>query len=155
MSLILTTIVTFVAVIALVGVVFSHLFKGDSSLNYASNDAYWAAFMKKQLLCRELHILAAIAVGVCTGLVQCIWNDISATPLLLALGTVEAIWLLAMFVIFPPKEQVYTDLKRFFVALAGGAAVGTFACLTLGVAATPLIVGGALFLVAWIILTPL
>ncbi|MFA7340579.1 MAG: hypothetical protein WC028_27595 [Candidatus Obscuribacterales bacterium] len=155
MPLILTTIVTFIAVIACVSVAFSHLFQGDSSLNYANNDAYWAAFMKKQLLCRELHIATALAVGVCTGLVQCYWNDISAIPLLLALGTVEVVWLSLMFVLFPPKEQVYTDLKRFTIAVAAGAGVGIFACLTMGVATAPLTVGGILFLVAWVLLTPL
>ncbi len=155
MPLILATIVTFIAVIACVSFAFSLIFKGDSSLNYSSNDAYWAAFMKKQLLCRELHIATALTVGACTGLLQCHWNNISATPLLLALGTVELVWLSLMFVVFKPKEQVYTDLKRFSIAVVAGAGVGTIACLTLGVASAPLTVGGILFLVAWVLLTPM
>ena len=155
MPLILTTIVTFIAVIACASIAFSRLFKGDSSMNYASNDAYWAAFKKKQLLCRELHIATAIAVGACTGLVQCAWNDISAIPLLLALGTVQAVWLLLMFVVFKPKEQVYTDLRRFSLAVVAGLGVGIFACLMMGVVSTPLTVGGICFLLAWVLLTPL
>jgi hypothetical protein len=155
MPLILATAATFISIIIAVGFLFSHLFQGSSSLDFASNDAYWANFMKKQLLCRELHILAALAAGLGAGLVQCYWSDISATPLLLALGTVEVVWLLLMFVVLPPKKQTYTDLPRFALAVVAGAAVGTFACISLGVVATPLTVGGILFLVAWVLLTPL
>ncbi len=155
MPLILATAATFVGIIIAVGFLFSHLFQGSSSLDFESNEAYWANHMKKQLLCRELHLLAALAAGLGTGLVQCYWNDVSATPLLLALGTVEAVWLLVMFVVLPQKEQRYTDLPRFLLAVLAGAAVGTFACISLGVVATPLTVGGVLFLLAWVLLTPL
>ncbi len=155
MPLILATAATFIVIIIAVGFLFSHLFQGSSSLDFASNDAYWANFMKKQLLCRELHILAALAAGLATGLVQCAWTNTSAVPLLLALGTVELVWLLAMFVVLPPKEQTYSNLPRFALAVLAGAAVGIFACITLGVITTPLTVAGVLFLVAWILLTPL
>ncbi|MDP3507127.1 MAG: hypothetical protein Q8T09_03980 [Candidatus Melainabacteria bacterium] len=155
MPLILATAATFIVIIIAVGFLFSHLFQGSSSLDFASNDAYWANFMKKQLLCRELHILAALAAGLATGLVQCAWTNTSAVPLLLALGTVEVVWLLAMFVVLPPKEQTYSNLPRFALAVLAGAAVGIFACITLGVITTPLTVAGVLFLVAWILLTPL
>ncbi len=155
MPLILTTAATFLGIIIAAGCLFSHLFQGSSSLDFASNDAYWANFMKKQLLCRELHILAAITAGLGTGLVQCYWNDTSATPLLLAFATLEATWLLLMFVVTPPKEQTYTNLPRFALALSAGAAVGIFACITLGVITTPLTGAGVLFLLAWVLLMPL
>jgi hypothetical protein len=60
-----------------------------------------------------------------------------------------------MFVVLPQKEQRYTDLPRFLLAVLAGAAVGTFACISLGVVTTPLTVGGVLFLLAWVLLTPL
>jgi hypothetical protein len=155
MPLFLTTAATFIAILVGASFLFSRLFPGSSSLDFESNDAYWANFMKKQLLCRELHVLTAIAVGVGTGLVQCYWRDVSTTPLLLAFATVEAVWLLLMFVVLPPKEQTYTNMPRFALAVVAGAAVGIFACLTLGVVTTPLTVAGVLFLLAWLALTPL
>lgn len=153
MSLTLTTAATFIAILVAVSFLFSRLFQGSASWDFKSNDAYWKHFMLKQLLCRELSLLAALAAGMATGLVQCAWTNTSAVPLLLALGTVELVWLLAMFAVLPPKEQTYSDTPRFLLAVIAGAAVGLFTCTTMAVALTPLLVGGALFLLAHVLLT--
>lgn len=155
MPLFFTTAATFVAILVAVTILFSNLFPGSSSVDFKSNEAYWKHFMEKQLLCRELSLLAALAAGLATGLMQCAWNNTSAVPLLLGLGTVELVWLLLMFVVLPPKEQTYSNLPRFLLALAAGAAVGIFTCSTMAVALTPLLVGGGLFLLAKLLLTAL
>jgi hypothetical protein len=155
MALTFSTVAMFAVLFVAAEVVLSQLFKPTSSLKFASSEDYMRNFMKEQLLCRELQILAALLIGAGTGLLHCFWTGESPLALIAVLATLEVIWLGMTYVVRPQKEQRYYDMPNLMLACLAAICVGLFFCLSLGAAAGPLLAGGLLGALAWILLTPM
>ena len=146
--------VTSVAWIAGFAVLSSWLFPATSSSQFPTVEAYWADFKRRQLICRELHLLYGIVIGLNAALFACLFMNLPVWPVFILFGTLEIAWLLINYVLWPPALQNYTEWPQLGLAVASAALAGVV-CLVLGASLTPLVAGSILAGIGFLVLTPL
>ncbi len=155
MSLVIHTIVLEVVVLLLLDWYGSNAFPGLETLDIPDNNHQWRSLRRRQLLCREYHIVESMLFSLAAVILECYTRGDSLWPLLAAFGALESTWLLLTYVIWPPAHQKFTDWPRFLLAQAAAIFVGIIAYVITGGGGVALIEGLAGFWIGWILLRPM
>jgi hypothetical protein len=154
LTVILTTVVAFVAIEASVSYVVNTILGGQTQLSPSK----WyrsVTCINPEIGCRELHIFGALLLGTIDGSIMCWWQGYSLVPVLAAAATIEVSWLLLTNVLWRPEWQSYFLWPQLGVACLAGTIVCIVASIMLGVAATPILIAGALSAVTFALMIPL
>lgn len=153
--MILCIAVAFVLELVIFSLISRKLFPGFSSMDFPTHEAYFAFGVEQERKARQSHIVEAAIAGLTAGLIACYFTTTFVLPVISAMVVLECTWLLLTPLELLQPEKKYNNMPHLFVATMAAIVVGVILSFLAGAALVPVIIGVALFWVAWLMLMPM